>query len=60
MTDEGLKNKVSGAPRDGYFGYPEGANLFFEDEDGNRLTREEFRERVRRKAEERRRTPRDR
>jgi hypothetical protein len=41
--------------RGGRFGWPEGAKLRYYDEDGNRISKEEWREIGRRKAERRKR-----
>ncbi|HKH76388.1 MAG TPA: hypothetical protein VKA51_05455 [Rubrobacteraceae bacterium] len=45
------ENGADRRPRGGYFGHPESAKVAFLDEDGNRLTEQEFRERMKRKAE---------
>ena len=53
--DEKRERKPDDEPRVGRFGWPEGARLRYYDENGNRISKEEWRELGRRKAEKRKR-----
>ena len=53
--DEEREKRPDGESRVGRFGWPEGARLRYYDEDGNRISKEEWRELGRRKAEKRKR-----
>ena len=54
--DEKREGQPDDESRVGRFGWPEDAKLRYYDEDGNRISEEEWRELGRRKAEERRRS----
>jgi hypothetical protein len=53
-VDEKRERQPEDEPRVGRFGWPEGARLRYYDEEGNRISKEEWRELGRRKAEKRR------
>lgn len=53
--DEKRERQPDDEQRDCRFGWPEGAGLRYYDEDGNTISKEEWRELGRRKAERRRR-----
>jgi hypothetical protein len=53
--DEKRERRPDDESRVGRFGWPEGARLRYYDDDGNRITIEEWRELGRRKAEKRKR-----
>jgi hypothetical protein len=53
--DEKRERRPDDESRGGRFGWPEGAKLRYYDEDGNRISKEEWREIGRRKAERRKR-----
>ncbi len=53
--DEKRERQPDGEQRVGRFGWPEGARLRYYDEDGNRISKEEWRDLGRRKAEKRKR-----
>ena len=53
--DEERERRPDDESRVGRFGWPEGARLRYYDEDGNRISKEEWRELGRRKAGERKR-----
>lgn len=53
--DEERERRPNDESRVGRFGWPEGARLRYYDEDGNRISKEEWRELGRRKAEKRKR-----
>ncbi len=53
--DERRRKQTGDESRVGRFGWPEGAGLRYYDEDGNRISREQWRELGRRKAERRKR-----
>ncbi len=55
--DEKRERQPGDGPREDRFGWPEGAGLRYYDEAGNRISKEEWRELGRRKAEKRRRDP---
>ena len=54
-VDEKRERQPDDGSRVGRFGWPEGARLRYFDEEGNRISKEEWRELGRRKAERRRR-----
>jgi hypothetical protein len=54
--DEKRERQPDDESRVGRFGWPEEARLRYYDEDGNRISKEEWRELGRRKAEKRKRT----
>ena len=54
-VDEERERRPNDESRVGRFGWPEGARLRYYDEDGNRISKEEWRELGRRKAEKRKR-----
>jgi hypothetical protein len=53
--DEKRERRVDDESRDGRFGWPEDAGLRYYDEEGNRISKEEWRALGRRKAEKRKR-----
>ena len=53
--DENRERRPDDGPGEGRFGWPEDARLRYYDEDGNRISKEEWRDLGRRKAEKRRR-----
>jgi hypothetical protein len=53
--DEKRERRADEGPRAGRFGWPEGAGLRYYDEDGNTISKEEWRQLGRRKAEKRKR-----
>ena len=53
--DEKRERQPEDEPRAVRFGWPEGARLRYYDDDGNRISKEEWRELGRRKAEKRKR-----
>ncbi len=53
--DEKRERQPDGESRGGRFGWAEGAKLRYYDEEGNRISKEEWRELGRRKAERRKR-----
>ena len=54
--DRKRERQPDDASRAGRFGWPEDARLRYYDDDGNRISKEEWRELGRRKAERRKRT----
>jgi hypothetical protein len=54
--DQKRESQHDDESRVGRFGWPENAKLRYYDEDGNRISKEEWRELGRRKAEKRKRT----
>ena len=55
VLDENRRRQPDDESRVGRFGWPEGARLRYYDEDGNPISKEEWRELGRRKAEKRKR-----
>ena len=53
--DEKRDRQPEDESRVGRFGWPEGSRLRYNDDDGNRISKEEWQELGRRKAEERKR-----
>ena len=53
--DEKRERRPDDESRAGRFGWPEGARLRYYDDDGNRISKEEWRELGRRKAKKRKR-----
>ena len=53
--DEKRERQTDDGPRVGRFGWAEGARLRYYDDEGHRITKEEWRELGRRKAEKRKR-----